>query len=198
MARSPELGRVLCRSRKTPVRMADAMADRAAAAIALDAGDPGSATERALASAVAADQVGAPVEAGLARTLAGRALAQAHQPERAVAELRRAATELHACGALRYRAAAERELRRLGHNVHRRTRPGRADRAGVDSLTERELQVARLVVDRRTNREIAEALFLSPKTIETHIRNIFGKLDASSRVELARIVERSVRPGNTT
>jgi ATP/maltotriose-dependent transcriptional regulator MalT len=179
------------------LRMADAMADRAAAAIALDAGDPGSATERALASAVAADQVGAPVEAGLARTLAGGAFVQAHQPERAVTELRRAATELHACGALRYRAAAERELRRLGHHVHRRTRPGRADRAGVDSLTERELQVARLVVDRRTNREIAEALFLSPKTVETHIRNIFGKLDASSRVELARIVERAVPPGNT-
>ena len=59
------------------------------------------------------------------------------------------------------------------------------------SLTERELQVARLVVDRRTNAEIADALFLSPKTVETHIRNIFRKLDVSKRVEVARAVERA-------
>ena len=48
----------------------------------------------------------------------------------------------------------------------------------MESLTERELQVARLVVDRRTNPEIAHALFLSPKTVETHMRNIFRKLDS--------------------
>jgi DNA-binding NarL/FixJ family response regulator len=51
------------------------------------------------------------------------------------------------------------------------------------------VQVARLVVDRRTNPQIAEALFLSPKTVETHMRNIFRKLDVSSRVEVARAYE---------
>ncbi len=173
------------------LRMADSMADRAVAAVALDAGDPVRAAERALASAAAAEVVSAPVEAALSRTLAGRALARTNQHDRAVAELRRAAAELHACGALRYRAAAERELRGLGHRVHRRTRRGEGDR-GVAALTERELQVARLVVDRRTNPEIADALFLSPKTVETHLRNIFRKLDVSSRVEVARTVERSV------
>ena len=117
------------------------------------------------------------------------------QPERAVAELQRAAAELHACGALRYRAAAERELRSLGHRVHRRTRPGQGDGGGVASLTGRELQVARLVVDRRTNPEIADALFLSPKTVETHMRNIFRKLHVSSRVEVARAVERAALRG---
>ena len=180
------------------LRMADAMAHRAAAEVALDRGELEHAAEQALASAVAADQVGAPIEAALSRTLAGRALAQARQPERAVVELQRAATELHSCGALRYRAAAERDLRRLGHRVHRRTRPGAADGSGVQSLTERELQVALLVVDRRTNAEIAAALFLSPKTIETHIRNIFHKLDVSSRVELARMVERGFPAWHTT
>jgi DNA-binding NarL/FixJ family response regulator len=65
-------------------------------------------------------------------------------------------------------------------------------------LTERELQVARLVVDRRTNTEIAEDLFLSPKTVETHMRNIFRKLDVSSRVEVARTVERADRAEHTT
>jgi DNA-binding CsgD family transcriptional regulator len=180
------------------LRMADAMAHRAAAEVALDRGELEHAAEEALASAVAADQVGAPIEAALSRTLAGRALAQARQPERAVVELQRAATELHSCGALRYRAAADRDLRRLGHHIHRRTRPGAADGGGVQSLTERELQVALLVVDRRTNPEIADALFLSPKTIETHIRNIFHKLDVSSRVQLARIVERGLPAGDTT
>jgi len=93
------------------------------------------------------------------------------------------------CGALRYRAAAERELRRLGQHIHRRTQPGKPDGSSVESLTSRELQIARLVVDRKTNPEIAELLFLSPKTVETHIRNIFRKLDVSSRVEVARAVE---------
>ena len=59
------------------------------------------------------------------------------------------------------------------------------------SLTGRELEVARLVVDRRTNAEIANMLFVSPKTVETHMRNIFRKLDVSSRVEVARAVERA-------
>jgi DNA-binding NarL/FixJ family response regulator len=110
-----------------------------------------------------------------------------------VVELKHAASELQACGALRYRGAAERELRGLGHRIHHRTRPGKIDATGVEALTGRELQVARLVVDRRTNPEIAEALFLSPKTVETHMRNIFRKLDVSSRVEVARTVERADR-----
>jgi DNA-binding NarL/FixJ family response regulator len=61
-----------------------------------------------------------------------------------------------------------------------------------ESLTERELELARLVVDRSpTIRQIAAELFLSQKTVETHLSNIFRKLDISSRVELARTVERA-------
>ena len=62
-------------------------------------------------------------------------------------------------------------------------------------MTERELELARLVVDRKTNPEIAAELFLSKKTVETHMRNIFRKLGVSSRVELARAVERADRAG---
>ena len=75
--------------------------------------------------------------------------------------------------------------------------PGQANALGVDALTARERQIARLVVDRMTNPEIADALFLSPKTAETHLRNIFRKLDVSSRVEVARAVERADRAGQT-
>jgi DNA-binding NarL/FixJ family response regulator len=60
-------------------------------------------------------------------------------------------------------------------------------------LTERELQLAMLVFDRKTNPEIASELFLSKKTVETHLRNIFRKVGVSSRVELARAVERAQR-----
>ena len=173
----------------------NAWADRAAAAVALYSGDTARAIERALASADAARNVGAPIDDGLSRTLAGRALAQGGERDRAVAELERAAATLDACGALRYRDRAERELGKLGHRPHRRTRAG-PDGTGIDSLTERELQVARLVVDRKTNPEIAAELFLSPKTVESHLRHIFRKIDVSTRVELARAVEHADEGAN--
>ncbi len=173
------------------LRVARSMADRALAAVTLAAGMPEVAVELALASAATADDVGMPVDAALSRTLAGRALAHAGEPDRAIAQLEQAADLFHACGAVRYRAAADFELRRLGQRIHRRTKPGDPHRSGVQSLTSRELEVARLVVDRRTNPEIAEALFLSPKTVETHLRHLFHKLDVPSRVEVARVVERS-------
>jgi ATP/maltotriose-dependent transcriptional regulator MalT len=169
--------------------VASAWANRAAAAVALHSDDAVRAVERALASADTAEHAGAPIESALSRTLAGRALARAGERAPAVAELQRAAATFDACGALRYRQHAERELGKLGRRPHRRTRPGRTDGAGLGSLTERELQVARLVVDRKTNSEIAAELFLSQKTVETHLRNIFRKVDVSTRVELARVVE---------
>jgi DNA-binding NarL/FixJ family response regulator/tetratricopeptide (TPR) repeat protein len=173
--------------------MAVAWAKRAGAAVELATGNPVGAAAQALASAAAADDAAAPVEAALSRILAGVALAQAGDRERAATELQRAARDFEACGALRYRDAAEQELGKLGHRIHRRTRPGTSGAAGIESLTERELQVAHLVVERMTNPQIAAHLFLSHKTVQTHLRNIFRKLDVTSRVELARAVERAER-----
>jgi ATP/maltotriose-dependent transcriptional regulator MalT len=172
------------------LNVSTAVAERATAAVALASGDAAAAAEWARGSAERADRAGARVEAAVSRTLAGRALIAAGEPERAVAELERAAEELDACGARRHREAAERELRRLGRGVHRRSAPGKQGATGLESLTGRELEVTELVVDRRTNPEIAAELFLSIKTVETHLRNIFRKLDVSSRVEVARAVER--------
>jgi DNA-binding CsgD family transcriptional regulator len=59
---------------------------------------------------------------------------------------------------------------------------------GWASLTESERGVAELVAEGLTNREVAVRLFLSPHTIDAHLRHIFRKLDIDSRVELARIV----------
>jgi DNA-binding CsgD family transcriptional regulator len=171
--------------------MAAAMSGLAHAALDLDAGDPASGAELALEAADILDGAGAAFYAALSRMLAGRALARAGEPDRATAELERAAAAFDSFGSGRYRAAAERELRALGHRIHRRSRPGKTDATGVASLTARELEIARLVVDRKTNPEIAAALFLSPKTVETHLRNVFHKLNVSSRVEVARAVEHS-------
>jgi DNA-binding CsgD family transcriptional regulator len=64
----------------------------------------------------------------------------------------------------------------------------REDGSGMASLTGAETQVARLVSDGITNREIAERLFLSPHTVNSHLRHIYSKLAINSRAELARIV----------
>jgi DNA-binding NarL/FixJ family response regulator len=173
--------------------LAAAWADRAEAVAALDAGDAARAAELASRSADVAAREGTPIESAISRTLAGRALAALGDREAAVAALERAAGELDGLSAKRYRDAAERELRRLGRRIHRRSQPAAAEGTGVAALTKRELEIARRIVDRQTNRQIAEELFLSKKTVETHIRNIFGKLGADSRVEVARIVEQATR-----
>jgi ATP/maltotriose-dependent transcriptional regulator MalT len=170
-----------------------AWADRAEAAVALDAGNAAQAAELALSAAEVQEATGMVVEAARSRALAGRALARAGDRERAREMLERAAEVFMERGAERYRQAAERELRQLGHRVHRRSQAAAATSGGVGSLTSRELEVARAIVDRKTNRQIAEDLFLSPKTVETHIRNIFAKLGAGSRVEVAHIVEQAER-----
>src|SRR5215207_6742126 len=88
--------------------LAGAWAYRAAADVALAAGEHGAAAERAIASADCAERAGAVIEEALSRTLAGQALALAGDRERAIAELERASTVLDGCCAPRLRNAAER------------------------------------------------------------------------------------------
>jgi DNA-binding NarL/FixJ family response regulator len=182
-----------CRQRADAfaLRLPLSCAEGAEAAVALAAGDAATAARKALSAAGHADELGAPIEAACRREFAGRALAQAGDADAAATELERAAAVFDACGSVRYRAMAERELGKLGRRRHRRTQAGEVDGRGVASLTGRELEIARLVVDRYTNPEIAAELFLSVKTVETHMRNIFRKLDVGSRVEVARAVEQA-------
>jgi len=177
---------------KTGLDMQHGCADRALAAVALHDNDAERAAELAIAAAARMEQAGAMFEVARSLTLAGRALGRGDR-ERARGVLEQAALLATERGAERVRQAAERELRQLGHRIHRRTTPGASDGEGVATLTRRELEIARRIVDRRTNRQIAEELYLSPKTVETHIRNIFAKLGVDSRIEVARIVERTDR-----
>ncbi len=167
--------------------LAAAMTRRARARVLLARG---AANEAVAASREAADievQVGARVAASQSRTLEGQALAAADRRDDAITVLQRAEAELAACGAVRYADEAARELRRLGRRV---TRRGRGAAAGDAGLTGRELEVARLVMAGKTNREIAAELFLSEKTVETHLRHAFEKLGVSSRAALAGVLAR--------
>ena len=169
------------------------MADRAGAAVALAEGNPREAAELALSAVATSEKIGARPYAVTSRALAGRALAEAGRSDEAISQLAQAAEGFDALGALRHRDQVEGQLRKLGETVHRRTRPGKRDGSGLELLTGRELEVAGLVHDRRTNREIAEELFLSLKTVETHMRNIFHKLGVSSRVEVAQLLAQTYR-----
>ena len=170
--------------------LASAVAQRARARVLLAGRDAGAAGVLALASAAGADAAGAPVEAARSRVLAGKALVAAGERDRAVELLRSAEHELDAHGALRDRGEARRQMRQLGARAEPRGPSGAAG-SGLESLSRREREVAVLVTARKTNKEVAGELFLSEKTVETHLRNIFAKLGASSRVEVARAVERS-------
>ena len=55
-------------------------------------------------------------------------------------------------------------------------------------MTDSELAVARLVATGHTNREVAQQLFVSPHTVNSHLRRIFAKLDVNSRVALTGLV----------
>ncbi|HEX6513648.1 MAG TPA: LuxR C-terminal-related transcriptional regulator, partial [Chloroflexota bacterium] len=77
-----------------------------------------------------------------------------------------------------------------------RPKPEPVTEPGPDTgLTRRELEIARLVADDLTNKEIAARLFLSERTVETHITNIFNKLGLSSRTQLSRWMADVTEPG---
>lgn len=172
-----------------PLDIASLAADRAEALLALTDGDHSRSIELARSALTHAEAMGSPIHAATCRSLIGMAHAADGDVTAAAKELRLAADGFDALGAVRYRDHVEAELRQLGQTVHRRSRPGDRRGVGVGALTGRELEVAELIRDRHTNREIAEQLFLSLKTVESHVRNIFHKLDVTSRVAVARTIE---------
>ena len=81
---------------------------------------------------------------------------------------------------------ARRELLATGETVRKRTVDTR------DQLTAQEAQIARLAVDGHTNPEIGAQLFISPRTVEWHLRKVFTKLGISSRKELSGVLPDAV------
>jgi DNA-binding CsgD family transcriptional regulator len=88
---------------------------------------------------------------------------------------------------------AETELRACG------ARPRSHSYTGVESLTPSERRVAELVAAGRSNRDVAQSLFVSRATIETHLRSVFRKLGVASRDQLAPLLsEQAPAPDPTT
>jgi len=110
----------------------------------------------------------------------GGALRRRRQPTDAREPLRGGLELALSCDALRLAEDARAELLATG------TRPRRAALSGVESLTASERRVASLAAEGATNREIAQALFVTPKTVEVHLSNSYRKLGIASRRELAR------------
>src|SRR5207248_10741378 len=109
----------------------------------------------------------------LARIDLGRACAAVDR-DRAVREFTSAARLAEEIGARSEGRVADRELRRLGVRTWRRGAASSGE--GIDRLTQREREIAGMIAAGHSNREVAEALFLSPKTVERHVTNILAKL----------------------
>jgi DNA-binding NarL/FixJ family response regulator len=95
--------------------------------------------------------------------------------------LRAALETFEEVGAAPWAERARQELRASGETARRR------DDSPPTELTPQELQVARLVAEGLSNRDVAARLFVSPRTVEFHLRNVFAKTGVTSRAALAHL-----------
>ncbi|MDL5351413.1 helix-turn-helix transcriptional regulator [Microbacterium sp. zg-YB36] len=122
-------------------------------------------------------------ETARTRLAFGERLRRAGRRVDARVQLRAALAEFGDLGAQVWRAQAAAELTATGERVQQPQAPA------LSALTPQELQVSVLLADGRTTREAAAALFLSPKTVEYHLRKVYTKLGIGSRAQLAEAIE---------
>ena len=128
--------------------------------------------------------LGARIDAARTRLELARALAPG-APEVAADTARHARVELEALGAVRDADAAAALMRSLGVK-------GRADPKAAELLSRRETEVLRLLGEGLSNREIAERLFISPKTAEHHVSRVYAKIGVSTRAQAAAYAVRTL------
>ncbi len=156
---------------------------RLARAHALRASEPRAAAAAAAEAAQSFDGTGQLVDAGRARLCAGVAYAAAGNSGQARAELAAAARIFAGCGARSLHATTARQQRKLGVRV---PAPGRG--TGSNGLTQREQDVVKLVADGCSNQQIADSLYVSIRTVETHLSHIFTKLGVTSRTGILKAI----------
>ncbi len=142
------------------------------------------ALDEAFAGALRAhERAGIPFELARTELCYGERLRRARRRTESRTPLRSALATFEQLGALPWAKRARKELEAAGEFAGARPRNTR-----IASLTPQELQVALLVAEGATNREVATALFVSPKTIEAHLSRAYAKLGVRSRTELARVL----------
>ncbi|MGI5161230.1 AAA family ATPase [Microbispora sp. CA-102843] len=123
-------------------------------------------------------------ETARTRLLYGGMLRRSRRPGAAREHLHGALETFERYGARLWSEHARAELRAAGESV----RPSGSRSEAGRLLTAQQFQIATLVAEGATNREVAARLFISPRTVEHHLRNIFARLGVRSRVELARLL----------
>jgi DNA-binding CsgD family transcriptional regulator len=136
-------------------------------------------SDEAFQQAVAAAPELPPLQRARTQLLYGEWLRRERRRTDARVHLRAALEGFRTLGAVPWAERAEAELRATGETVRKR------DASAVKQLTPQELQIAGLVTSGLTNKEIAAQLFLSPRTVDYHLRKVFTKLGIASRTELA-------------
>jgi len=119
----------------------------------------------------------------------GQWLRRQRRPVESRAPLRAARNAFDALGTAPWAERARQELRAAGEASRTRAASGR------DELTPQELQIVQMAVQGLTNREIGQALYLSHRTVSTHLHNIFPKLGITSRAQLQSVVAADPRSG---
>jgi DNA-binding NarL/FixJ family response regulator len=137
------------------------------------------------------DRASRPFDRARTELAFGEYLRRARRRVEAREHLRVALDGFEALGAQAWAESARAGLRASGQTARRR------DESTRDELTAQELQIAYYVSEGLSNRDVAAQLFLSPRTIDFHLRNVFRKLGISSRIELAHLDLTPVTPAAT-
>ena len=166
----------------TPTQPRSALLARCEALVGVRSAD------EAFGEAVAGATALPPLERARTELLYGEWLRRERRRTDARGHLRNALEIFRTLGAAPWAERAEAELRATGETARKR------DVSAVETLTPQELQIAGLVTEGLTNKEIAAQLFLSPRTVDYHLRKVFTKLGIASRSELIR--DGLPRPGS--
>jgi DNA-binding CsgD family transcriptional regulator len=142
----------------------------------------GGSAEREFTDALALHaQSGNPFDRARTELLYGEFLRRGRRRAEARKHLRAALEAFEHLRAEPWAERARSELRASGETARKR------DASSIDQLTPQELQIAHLVAEGHSNKEVAAQLFLSPRTVEYHLRKVFAKLGVTSRAELIRL-----------
>ena len=184
LRRAEKIGRRLRQdSERLGQRAGLAWADACAALVAMLRDENDRAIVLLRDAAAALEAVPVVADAARVRRQLARVLATTGDHDGATRELRAVHDVFVRLGAERELVLARKQLRDLGARP-----PARSAIGGAEGLTSRELEIVRLVAARKSNKEIGRVLDISPRTVSTHLTNIFTKLGVGSRGELADFV----------